>query len=180
MTTSMRVEGTLWRDGAKTASSSQIADVSLMHGWVPPTVQALALVLLVCAIGWRSRRWWMLRVPFAAGLGVGLAMWLHWYITAAGLAGEPAPRALWGWIALTRAGRRHCCGRLARRTTLAASYGGTGHIAVPAQQRIGPQRVGRIRPDGVLRVEPTDRGSAARSDRPRHPGRDAEQGGGPF
>jgi hypothetical protein len=32
---------------------------------------------------------------------VGLAMWLHWYITAAGLAGEPAPRALWGWIALT-------------------------------------------------------------------------------
>ena len=96
----MRVEETLWRDGAEHLRH-QIADVSLMHGWVPPTVQALALVLLVCAIGWRSRRWWMLRVPFATGLGVGLAMWLHWYITAAGLAGEPAPRALWGWIALT-------------------------------------------------------------------------------
>jgi hypothetical protein len=100
VTTSMGVEGTFWRDGAEHLRH-QIADVSLMHGWVPPTVQVLALMLLVCAIGWRSRRWWMLRVPFAAGLGVGLAMWLHWYITAAGLAGEPAPRALWGWIALT-------------------------------------------------------------------------------
>ena len=89
MTTSMRVEETLWRDGAEHLRH-QIADVSLMHGWVPPTVQALALVLLVCAIGWRSRRWWMLRVPFATGLGVGLAMWLHWYITAVGLAGKPA------------------------------------------------------------------------------------------
>ena len=60
----------MWRDGAEHLRH-QIADVSLMHGWVPPTVQVLALVLLVCALGWRSRRWWMRRVPFAAGLGVG-------------------------------------------------------------------------------------------------------------
>ena len=45
----MRVEGTLWRDGAEHLRH-QIAD---------------------------------------------------WYVTAAGLAGEPAPRALWGWVALT-------------------------------------------------------------------------------
>ena len=170
MTTSMRVEGTLWRDGAEHLRH-QIADVSLMHGWVPPTVQALALVLLVCAIGWRSRRWWMLRAPFAAGLGVGLAMWLHWYITAAGLAGEPAPRALWGWIALTGlAGGIVVVGwRGVRRWRRATAVLATLLCLLSSG-------LGRIRPDGVLRVEPTDRGSAARSDRPRHPGRDAEQG----
>lgn len=78
----------------------QIADVSLMHGWLPPTVQALAIVLLVCAIGSRSRRWWQIRLPFAAGLGLVLAAGLHWYIGWAALASEPAPRSLWGWLTL--------------------------------------------------------------------------------
>jgi S-formylglutathione hydrolase FrmB len=79
----------------------RIADVSLMHGWLPPTVEVVALVLLVCAIGWRSRRAWVLRLPVAAGLGVMVAVSLYWYIGSAGLAGEPAPRALWVWLVLT-------------------------------------------------------------------------------
>jgi S-formylglutathione hydrolase FrmB len=78
----------------------QIADVSLMHGWLPPTVQALAAVLLICAIGSRSRRWWTLCLPLAVGLGVVLALSLHWYVSSAALASEPVPRALWVWMIL--------------------------------------------------------------------------------
>jgi S-formylglutathione hydrolase FrmB len=100
VTTSLSVSGALWWDSVEHVRH-QIADVSLMHGWVPPTVQALAVVGVTCALGWRSRRWWLLRAPFAVGLGVGLALWLHWCVTTAGLAGEPAPQALWAWIALT-------------------------------------------------------------------------------
>ncbi|RAU89926.1 esterase family protein, partial [Mycobacterium colombiense] len=29
---------------------------SLMHGWVPATIQVLAAVVLLLAVGWRSRR----------------------------------------------------------------------------------------------------------------------------
>ncbi len=87
--------------GAAEHLRHQIADVSLMHGWLPPTVQALGVVLLVCAIGFRSGRWWGTRLPFAAGLGLVLAAGLHWYIDWAALANEPAPRSLWWWLMLT-------------------------------------------------------------------------------
>src|SRR6478735_10432316 len=78
----------------------QLADVSLMHGWLPPTVQALGVVLLVCAIGSRSRRWWRTRLPVAAGLGLVLAAGLHWYTGWAALATDPVPRSLWWWLML--------------------------------------------------------------------------------
>jgi hypothetical protein len=45
----------------------QIADVSLMHGWAPLAVQALALVLLIYAVGSRPRRWWARRAPGGPG-----------------------------------------------------------------------------------------------------------------
>src|SRR5581483_995788 len=76
---------------------------SLMHGWVPGTVQAVAVTVLLLAIGWRSRRWRLLWLPAAAAVGAGLAAWAHWYITADGLADDPAPRLLWWWIACTGA-----------------------------------------------------------------------------
>lgn len=79
----------------------RIADVSLMHGWLPPTIHVATLILLGCAIRWRSRRGWSLHLPVAVGLGVLLATSLHWYIGSAGLAGEPAPHALWGWLVLS-------------------------------------------------------------------------------
>jgi S-formylglutathione hydrolase FrmB len=78
-----------------------ISQLSLMHGWVPPTVQAITAAVLVCAIGWRSRRWRVLWLPVALVVGVVLALWAHWYIGSAGVAGDPAPRALWIWIGLT-------------------------------------------------------------------------------
>ena len=53
---------------------------SLMHGWVPATIQVLSAVVLILAVGWRSRRWRTVWMPLAA-LGGGVAAYLtHWYI----------------------------------------------------------------------------------------------------
>ncbi len=81
-------------------AASLLADqhTSLMHGWVPGTVQAIAITSLLLAVGWRSRRWRVLWVPVAAAVGAAVAAWAHWYITAGGLADDPAPRLLWWWI----------------------------------------------------------------------------------
>jgi S-formylglutathione hydrolase FrmB len=81
-------------------AASLLADhhTSLMHGWVPGTVQAIAVTALLLAVGWRSRRWRVLWLPMAAALGAAVAAWAHWYITADGLADDPAPRLLWWWI----------------------------------------------------------------------------------
>lgn len=72
---------------------------SLMHGWIPGTVQAVTVTVLLLAIGWRSRRWRLLWLPAAVAVGAGVAAWAHWYITAGGLADDPAPQLLWWWIA---------------------------------------------------------------------------------
>ncbi len=72
---------------------------SLMHGWVPGVVQALAVTLLLVAVGWRTRLWRLLYLPVAAVLGAALAVCSNWYIASAGLADDPAPQPLWWWIA---------------------------------------------------------------------------------
>lgn len=74
---------------------------SLMHGWVPTSVQVVAAVVLVAGIGWRSRRWRHRWLPVAAAVGAAVVYGTRWYVAAQALAGEPAPRALWIWIALT-------------------------------------------------------------------------------
>ncbi|WIM90172.1 alpha/beta hydrolase-fold protein [Candidatus Mycobacterium wuenschmannii] len=76
---------------------------SLMHGWVPGVVQALAGVLLVLAIARRSWSWRLLCLPAAAMLGAAAAGLSHWYIDNRGLADDPAPHLLWWWIAGTGA-----------------------------------------------------------------------------
>jgi S-formylglutathione hydrolase FrmB len=76
---------------------------SLMHGWVPAVVQALSVILLLLAIGWRSRLWRLLHLPAAAVLGAASAACSSWYIGHAGLADDPAPHLLWWWIAGTGA-----------------------------------------------------------------------------
>jgi S-formylglutathione hydrolase FrmB len=76
---------------------------SLMHGWVPLTVQAAAVVALALAVGWRSHRWRLVWLPVAAAVGAVLAAGAHWYITADGLADDPAPSLLWWWIAVSGA-----------------------------------------------------------------------------
>ena len=75
--------------------------LSLLHGWLPPAVQAVAAVVLVLAIGWRSRRWRLVWLPVAIVVGLILAAWTHWYIDSQGLAGDPAPSSLFVWVGLT-------------------------------------------------------------------------------
>jgi S-formylglutathione hydrolase FrmB len=76
---------------------------SLMHGWVPMTVQVVAGIALVAAIGWRNRRWRLVWLPWAALVGVTLAVAAYWYIASQALSDStnPAPHALWVWIGLT-------------------------------------------------------------------------------
>jgi S-formylglutathione hydrolase FrmB len=83
----------------------RIGRMSLMHGWIPLAVQVLTVIVLVCAVGWRSRRWRLLLLPIALILGGALATWAHWYIrSTTGMTGDAAPRAFWTWIGLTGAG----------------------------------------------------------------------------
>lgn len=74
--------------------------VSLLHGWVVPTVQVVTVVALVVAIGWRSTRWRLVWVPIAIAVGVGAVVAAHWYMDAQGMAGEPAPSQLWIWVGI--------------------------------------------------------------------------------
>jgi len=73
-----------------------------MHGWIPITAQVVAGLLLIAAIGWRNRRWRLVWLPWAALVGVALAVTAYWYIASQGLSDQtnPAPYALWIWIGL--------------------------------------------------------------------------------
>ncbi|MGE0221271.1 alpha/beta hydrolase-fold protein [Mycolicibacterium sp.] len=74
-----------------------------MHGWLPAAVQILAVVALVSAIGWRTRRWRLVWLPWSALIGVVLAALAYLYIASAGIADDsnPAPHGMWIWIALS-------------------------------------------------------------------------------
>jgi S-formylglutathione hydrolase FrmB len=74
---------------------------SLMHGWIPTTIQVITAVVLALAVGWRSPRWRVMWLPAAALVGGAAAYAMHWYIVDRGLSDEPAPSTLWLWIALT-------------------------------------------------------------------------------
>jgi S-formylglutathione hydrolase FrmB len=75
--------------------------MSLTDGWLPVTVEAIALAMLLVAIGWRSRRWRLLWVPTSLLVGVGLAASAYWYIAYQGLVSDSAPPAMWVWVILT-------------------------------------------------------------------------------
>jgi S-formylglutathione hydrolase FrmB len=74
---------------------------SLMHGWIPTSIQVITAVVLALAVGWRSRRWRAVWLPAATLVGGAAAYVTHWYIVDRGLSDEPAPSTLWLWIALT-------------------------------------------------------------------------------
>ena len=61
--------------------------------------------VLIAAIGWRSRRWRLVWLPFAAVIGGIVAVGTYWFIESQGMSdsGNPAPRSLWVWLALTGA-----------------------------------------------------------------------------
>ena len=73
----------------------------LMHGWIPITVQVVTVGALIAAIGWRNRRWRLVWLPWAAIIGVALAVAAYWYVASEGLAGDPAPHSLWIWVGLS-------------------------------------------------------------------------------
>jgi hypothetical protein len=76
--------------------------LSLMHGWIPMTVQVMAAVALLAAIGWRTLSWRLLWLPRALIVGAALTAAAYWYIASEGLAGDdPAPHRLWIWIGLS-------------------------------------------------------------------------------
>jgi S-formylglutathione hydrolase FrmB len=75
--------------------------LSLLQGWLPLTLQAIAVIVLVLAIGWRSRRWRVVWLPASIVVGLAVAAWAHWYVDSQGMAGDPAPDSLWIWTGLT-------------------------------------------------------------------------------
>jgi S-formylglutathione hydrolase FrmB len=77
------------------------SDLSLVHGWPPIAMQAVVALVLVLAVGWRSRRWWTVWMPVAVVVGVTAALVVRWYIVHQGWTGDPPPFLLWLWIGLT-------------------------------------------------------------------------------
>lgn len=75
--------------------------LSLLHGWVLPTVEIVTVVILLTAMGWRSRRWRFRWVPVSIGVGIAAVAVAHWYIDSQGMAGNPAPQSLWIWIGIS-------------------------------------------------------------------------------
>ncbi|MDT7790687.1 MAG: hypothetical protein QOD59_123, partial [Mycobacterium sp.] len=74
--------------------------ISLLGGWLPPTIEVITVVTLIVAIGWRTRRWRVLWVPVAAAVGVVVALGARTDMNAQGLASDPAPWKLWMWTAI--------------------------------------------------------------------------------
>jgi hypothetical protein len=48
--------------------------ISLLGGWFPTTLEIVTLIVLIAAIGWRTRRWRMVWVPVSAAIGVVAAL----------------------------------------------------------------------------------------------------------
>ena len=75
--------------------------LSLLHGWFPVAVQAIALFVAATAIGLRRRRWRSWAFPVALAIAAVVTALSYWYITSLGVAGDPAPVSLWLWVAMS-------------------------------------------------------------------------------
>ena len=74
---------------------------SLVDGWLPWTVQALALAVLVAAVGRRRSDFWRRRFPVCVAAGVAVAAAALLVFGDSGLASERAPVLVWVWVWLT-------------------------------------------------------------------------------
>ncbi|HEX7824064.1 MAG TPA: hypothetical protein VF477_04095, partial [Mycobacterium sp.] len=77
--------------------------VSLLGGWFPITIEITSIVVLIVAIGWRTRRWRLVWVPVSAAVGVLAALGARTWMNSEGLASDPAPLRLWVWTAVAAA-----------------------------------------------------------------------------
>jgi S-formylglutathione hydrolase FrmB len=74
---------------------------SMLEGWLPITVQLVALLLLVTAIGWRTRRFRLRWLPVCVAVALLGAGGTYVAFGQSGLASDPAPLRLWVWLGLT-------------------------------------------------------------------------------
>ncbi len=74
--------------------------LSLLGGWLPHAVEIVTVLVLIAAIGWRTRRWRLGWLPLSAGVGVAAALAVRAYVNSEGLSSDPAPTALWVWTAV--------------------------------------------------------------------------------
>jgi S-formylglutathione hydrolase FrmB len=77
------------------------AGISLAHGFLPVAIQGLAVLALVCAVGWRSLRWRVAWLPVSVILGVVAVLTLRWFVKDQGMADNPALPVFWVWVGLT-------------------------------------------------------------------------------
>lgn len=72
--------------------------ISLLSGWLPITIEAVAIILLIAVLLRRSRRWWFVWLPVSLACGAVTAWSAYRWFSSAGLASDPAPTTLWWWI----------------------------------------------------------------------------------
>jgi S-formylglutathione hydrolase FrmB len=78
-----------------------LAPISLLGGWAPIALQAIAAAVLVYAIGWRTQRWRLIWLPVALVVGLIAAALTYWYIQWSDLSsGRLAPYYFWIWVVL--------------------------------------------------------------------------------
>lgn len=71
-------------------------DLSLLHGWLPWTIDVLAAVALVVAVGLRDRRWQLRTVPIIVGVSAAVAA-LTGILLRSYVITDPIPIAVWAW-----------------------------------------------------------------------------------
>ncbi|MFJ1794938.1 alpha/beta hydrolase [Kitasatospora griseola] len=73
-------------------------DISLLDGWFPWTVRALAVAALLAVIGRRERTWWQRRLPVAVAAAAGTAALLAVGVLELSGITDSLPTALWIWL----------------------------------------------------------------------------------
>ncbi|WP_156686234.1 alpha/beta hydrolase-fold protein [Mycobacterium sp. Marseille-P9652] len=71
-----------------------------MHGPIPVALQVITGAALAYVIVRRGRRWRTLWVPLAAAVGAATGSVAHECYSNLGLASEPPPWRMWGWVCL--------------------------------------------------------------------------------
>jgi S-formylglutathione hydrolase FrmB len=74
--------------------------LSLLAGWFPLAVEIVTVLVVIAVIGWRTGRWRVLWVPVSVLIGAAGALGARTYMDSEGLASNPAPFAMWVWIAV--------------------------------------------------------------------------------
>ncbi|WP_406231156.1 alpha/beta hydrolase [Nocardia sp. NBC_01009] len=77
--------------------------LSVLHGWLPSTIELVAVAVLIAAVGWRTRRWRLVGVPVCVASGIAGAVAAWAYVNDQGLASDPAPLLLWVCVVATGA-----------------------------------------------------------------------------